>query len=262
MRFDVNVTIGKSERVVGNMIMGKQNELSENLNNWDYISRYSLWMYHTYEKYVGEKVLDLGAGMGRMVNFYIDKCEKVVATDIFQSQVDYMNERFKNYSNFSAVVCDIMEDDISQYNEKFDTVICINVLEHLEDDLLAVQKMKEMLMDRGKIILFVPAFQKLYCQMDRNVNHYRRYDKGVLKKIAEQCDLKVEYNTYFNMLGIIPYYLKGKKKFKSGESFSTSLNENNSKIYNLASKILEPIERKINIPFGLSEVIVLQKRGI
>ena len=46
--------------------MGKQNELSENLNNWDYISRYSLWMYHTYEKYVGEKVLDVGAGMGRI----------------------------------------------------------------------------------------------------------------------------------------------------------------------------------------------------
>lgn len=117
MRFDGNATIGKSERVVRNMTMGKQNELSKNLNNWDYISRYSLWMYHTYEKYVGEKVLDVGAGMGRMVNFYIDKCEKVMATDIFQSQVDYMNERFKNFSNFSAVVCDIMEDDISQYNE-------------------------------------------------------------------------------------------------------------------------------------------------
>lgn len=251
-----------AEKLERDMIMGKQNELSENLNNWDYISRYSLWMYHTYEKYVGKKVLDVGAGMGRMVAFYIDKCEEVVATDIFQSQVDYMNERFKGYSNFSAIVCDIMKDNMGQYKEKFDTIICINVLEHLEDDLLAVQKMKEMLMDRGKIILFVSALQKLYCQMDSNVNHYRRYDKGELKKIADECDLTVEYNKYFNALGIIPYYIRGKKKFKSGESFSTSLNENNSKIYNLASKILEPIERKISIPFGLSEIIVLEKKGI
>ena len=98
--------------------------------------------------------------------------------------------------------------------------------------------------------------------MDSNVNHYRRYDKGELKKIADECDLTVEYNKYFNALGIIPYYIRGKKKFKSGESFSTSLNENNSKIYNLASKILEPIERKISIPFGLSEIIVLEKKGI
>ena len=60
-----------AEKLERDMIMGKQNELSENLNNWDYISRYSLWMYHTYEKYVGKKVLDVGAGIGRMVAFYI-----------------------------------------------------------------------------------------------------------------------------------------------------------------------------------------------
>lgn len=44
-----------------------QNNLSENLDNWNYISRYSTWMYHTYEKYVGKRVFDVGAGMGRMV---------------------------------------------------------------------------------------------------------------------------------------------------------------------------------------------------
>lgn len=239
-----------------------QKNISDNLSNWDYISNYSTWMYHKYEKYVGKRVFDVGAGMGRMVRYYIDKCEIVVATDIFQNQVDYMNERFESYPNFKAEMCDIMADDLSRYHEKFDTVICINVLEHLEDDLQAVKNMKEMICEGGHVILFVPAFQKLYCQLDKNVSHYRRYDRGVLKKIAAECDMEVVKNGYFNALGILPYYLKGKKKIKDGESFSTGLNENNSKLYNFASKILEPIEKVIPPIFGISEVIVLKKRGV
>lgn len=238
-----------------------QNELSENLNHWDYINNYSTWMYHTYESYVGKRVFDVGAGMGRMVQFYIDKCERIVATDIFQSQVDYMNMRFEGYPNFNAEVFDILSDDISEYVGAFDTVICINVLEHLENDELAVNKMKELLCEGGNLILFVPAFQKLYCQMDKNVSHYRRYDRGILAELAKKSDMEIVHNGYFNALGIIPYYLKGKSKMQEGESFSTSLNENNSKLYNLASKVLEPVEKKFPPKFGISEMIILKKRG-
>lgn len=239
-----------------------QNNISDNLNKWDYISNYSTWMYHIYESYVGKRVFDVGAGMGRMVGYYIDQCEKVIATDIFQNQVDYMNERFKDYPNFKATIFDVMTDDLKQYEESFDTVICINVLEHLEDDLQAVKNMKKLLCENGHLILFVPAFQKLYCQLDKNVSHYRRYNKGQLKTLAEQCDMEVVKNIYFNALGVIPYYLKGKKRVKEDESFSTGLNENNSKIYNFASKILEPIEKAIPPVFGISDVIVLKKRGL
>lgn len=198
--------------------------------------------------------------MGRMVQYYIDRCNHIVATDIFQNQVDFMNQHFEQYENFHAILFDIMKDDVIDYCGKFDTVLCINVLEHLENDEFAVKQMKEILCIGGNLILFVPAFQRLYCQMDANVNHYRRYDRGVLKTIAQRCDLQVVYNGYFNMMGILPYYIKGRKKMKSGESFSTTLNEGNSKIYNLASKVLEPIEKIVPPKFGLSEIIVLQKK--
>lgn len=236
-----------------------QNELSKNLNNWDYINKYSEWMYHKYEAYIGKRVFDVGAGIGRMVQFYIEHCERVVATDIFEGQVDFMNKRFKEFSNFEAVLFDILQDDISCFQEGFDTVICINVLEHLRDDELALRKMKALLCKQGRLILFVPAFQKLYCQMDANVSHFRRYDRGVLKELAARCEMRVLYNGYFNIMGIIPYFLKGKRKMKDGESFSTTLNEGNSKLYNLASKVMEPIEKRIPPRWGLSEIIVLEK---
>lgn len=239
-----------------------QNILEENLNHWDYIGRYSTWMFHTYEKYIGKAVFDVGAGVGRMVGYYVGKCEYAVATDIFQSQVDFMNEHFQEIEYFSAVKMDILKDEITQYEGRFDTVLCINVLEHLEDDNLAVARMKRLLKPEGNMIIMVPAWQKLYCALDRNVNHYRRYDPGMLRKLAVENSLKVIKNIYFNGLGIFPYWIKGKQKAKTTESFSSSLNENNSKIYNMASAILEPIERLAPPKRGLSELIVLERGDI
>lgn len=239
--------------------MTRQNDISENLNHWDYIDRYSTWMYHVYQNYVGKRIFDVGAGIGRMVSYYIDRAEKVVATDIFQEQVDYMNQKFSQYSYFCAQNVDILESDLSAHERQFDTVICINVLEHLSDDYLAVKKMNSLVATGGHIIILVPAWQKLYCDLDKNVSHYRRYDPGRLEDIAHSCDLQIVKHHYFNRLGVIPYWIKGHKKVKKDESFSSSLNESNSKIYNFASRVLEPIEKKFPPKKGLTEVIILKK---
>lgn len=236
-----------------------QNELSDNLNHWDYIGRYSDWMYRTYSKWVGKKIFDVGAGMGRMVPYYLPQAEKIVATDIFQKQVDYMNNKFRDYSVFTAKKVDLLTDNLDEFKQSFDTVLCINVLEHLEDDWQAIKKMYSLLEPGGHLIIMVPAFQKLYCQLDKNVSHYRRYDRNVLKNMASELEMKVAYNGYFNALGIIPYYLKGKRHKGTRGSFSSSLNENNSRIYNFASVVLEPIERCFPPRCGLSEIIIIRK---
>lgn len=237
----------------------KQIELSENLNHWHYISGYSAWMYHKCMPYLGKRIFDVGAGMGRMAEFYAGNAERVVATDIFQSQVDYMNSHFAGVPYFEAVLLDILESDLTPYVGGFDTVLCVNVLEHLEQDALAIEKMETLLCEGGNLVLFVPAFSNLYCQLDKNVGHYRRYDRGVLKGLATVCDMEVLYNGYFNMLGILPYFIKGKRKMKVGESFSSTLSEGNGKLYNLASKILEPIEERFPPKVGLTEILVMRK---
>lgn len=241
----------------------KQNNLSKNLNQWDKISRYSQWMFNSYKKYIGKRVLDIGAGIGNMTEFYIDEADLVVTADIFQDQIDIMNQRFADKKNFRTILFDILnEDNIDDLKkDKFDTIILINVLEHLEDDKKALKRLKKIITDNGHIIILVPALQSLYCFMDKNVSHYRRYDRGVLRKLAEICDLKIVENKYFNFFGIFPYYFKGKfsKNKDKGGSFSTDLNENNSRIYNIASSVLEPLEKTIKPYIGLSEIIILQK---
>lgn len=239
--------------------MNQQIDISENLNHWDYIDRYSAWMYHIYQKYVGKRVFDVGAGVGRMVSYYIGSTERVVATDIFLNQVEYMKQRFKSNKGFDAVLVDILESDLSAYERQFDTVICINVLEHLSDDYKAVENMASLLERGGNLIIMVPAWQKLYSDLDRNVSHYRRYDRGRLEDIASRAGLKIVKHHYFNMMGIIPYWIKGRTKHRKKESFSSSLNKRNSRFYNFASVILEPIERRFPPKVGLTEVMILQK---
>lgn len=235
-----------------------QNNITENLNAWNKLDRYSKWIYHMYEKYIGKEVLDIGGGVGTAISFYIDKAERVVATELFENQVNIMNKRFENYQYFKAIQADIMKDDFSAY-DKFDTIILINVLEHIEDDRKALANMKKLLKDSGTIIICVPAMPGLYCYMDKNVGHYRRYTKGELRVKAKRAELQVIEDKYMNFMGILPYWIKGKLKKDNGGSFSTSIDEGESKLYSIATSILEPIERVIKPPIRISEFIILTK---
>ena len=235
-----------------------QNNITENLNAWNKLDRYSKWIYHMYEKYIGKEVLDIGGGVGTAISFYIDKAERVVATELFENQVNIMNKRFENYQYFKAIQADIMKDDFSAY-DKFDTIILINVLEHIEDDRKALANMKKLLKDSGTIIICVPAMPGLYCYMDKNVGHNRRYTKGELRVKAKRAELQVIEDKYMNFMGILPYWIKGKLKKDNGGSFSTSIDEGESKLYSIATSILEPIERVIKPPIGISEFIILTK---
>ena len=235
-----------------------QNNITENLNAWNKLDRYSKWIYHMYEKYIGKEVLDIGGGVGTAISFYIDKAERVVATELFENQVNIMNKRFENYQYFKAIQADIMKDDFSAY-DKFDTIILINVLEHIEDDRKALANMKKLLKDSGTIIICVPAMPGLYCYMDKNVGHYRRYTKGELRVKAKRAELQVIEDKYMNFMVILPYWIKGKLKKDNGGSFSTSIDEGESKLYSIATSILEPIERVIKPPIGISEFIILTK---
>lgn len=240
----------------------EQKNLTVNLdswNKWDKEGGYSRWIYHMYEKHIGKNVLDIGGGIGTAISFYVERAERVVATELFENQIDIMNERFKLYPYFKAVKFDVMKDELSELGT-FDTIVCINVLEHMEDDMKALANMKKLLVQNGKIIICVPAVSRLYCYMDRNVGHYRRYTKGELHKKAEEAGLKVIEDKYMNFMGIFPYWMKGKFGKDTGGSFSTGIAQNESKLYSAAARILEPLERLIKPPVGISEIAVFQMK--
>lgn len=238
--------------------MNTQPDLTESLKKRQKINRYSKWMYNNFKCYIGKRVLDIGSGTGNMISFYMNRCEKIVATDIFPDEIQYMEERFKT-NNVECITFNISSDNIDKLKDYFfDTVTCINVLEHIEDDINAVAKMKDIVGEKGKIIILVPAVSTAYGTVDKACGHFRRYDKGDLEKIADTLELRIILNKYMNPLGLIPWIIKGKIQ-KKESTFSDDLDNKSSFIYNFASGILESIERIVKVPFGISQIVVFEK---
>ena len=238
-----------------------QPKLEDNLDHWRYFDGYSRWMFSKFQDYIGKEVLDIGAGIGRNIPFYIEQCDKVVATDVFESQIETMKKEFGHYKQFEAAYLDIMNGSLENYAGKFDTILCINVIEHLPDDLKAVERMAECLRPGGHLIILAPAMSWLYCYMDKNVGHYRRYVRGRMRLLAQANGLKVNKNGYFNFFGMLPYYIKGKLCHQSDKSFSQTIDEKSGKLINILSGILAPIEKIVPPPAGIAEYIVMEKGG-
>lgn len=98
--------------------------------------------------------------------------------------------------------------DVSeQYRGHFDTVLYINVLEHIKDDEGELRHAKDALKNGGSICIFVPALKWLYGEHDRSVGHLRRYHKKQLKELLEQTGFEIATLKYFDMAGILPWLL-------------------------------------------------------
>jgi SAM-dependent methyltransferase len=235
-----------------------QPKLEETLKNWDKIGKYSAWIYSQYKDFIGKNVFDIGVGIGTMTNFYIARCAFVLGADIFDSQLELVRERFRAF-NFSAQKIDLGKEDITDLAKYgFDTVIMVNVLEHIEDDLATLVKLKDILADGGRIIVFAPAIPFIFNSFDSAAGHFRRYTKKRLKELSIKLDMRPVKSRYFNFFGILPYFLKG--LFSKGKTFSGTLREGDSKLYNLAAALLAPIERILPPPIGLSCYIVMEKK--
>ncbi|MBU7008174.1 class I SAM-dependent methyltransferase [Phosphitispora fastidiosa] len=221
-------------------------------------NHYNQWIYNKIKKFLGEKIMDVGSGTGNLVELFLPHSDYVLCTDLFPENIDYMKNRFKNNKNVGYILGDFVETDLCLEDYLLDTISCINVLEHIEEDYKALEIMKNILQPHGRIILLVPAFQFLYGTMDIASGHHRRYDSGVLIKFAEELHLKILDNFYFNIFGIIPWYING-KLLKKNKPYSETLGQKKIGLYNKVVPVLEKLDEFNPFPIGISEIIVLQK---
>src|SRR5438128_7081854 len=144
------------------------------------LKRYNQWIWESVAPYVGQRVLEVGAGSGTMTRFLYGR-ELIVATDKETPYIDRLRNAFRRRPGIVVERCDLDSDlalDLSRY--AFDTVTCINVLEHTDDDIAALRRANQLLVPGGRVIVFVPAGKGLYGALDRGVGHQRRYDKDEL----------------------------------------------------------------------------------
>ena len=202
-----------------------------------------------------QTLADLGCGLGNFVEL-LNNREFYIGLDSDQEMITAISEKYKQRKNMVFLKEDISRKEVYDYlrSQAVDTIFCVNVLEHLADDRLALNHMVEALPAGGKICLLVPAHRSLFGSLDKLDGHYRRYAKRGFREILSTLPVEVEKLYYFNLAGALGWFFKSRvmrQYFQADENFT---------LMNKLVPLLRILEGWIHPPLGLSLVAVLRKR--
>lgn len=172
-------------------------------------SAYNRWMFDRLSCWLGSRILEVGSGIGNLSQFFVDR-GRVVLTD---TQPEYRAELERRFGDRPGVtVADLslpeFPDDV--LGERFDTIVCLNVLEHIEDDVASLDAMRRLLVSNGHLVLLVPALPAIYGSLDRMLGHFRRYTRKTLRARCAAAGLELKHVEWFNMAGIPGWWLTGR----------------------------------------------------
>lgn len=228
----------------------------KDLEAMSFAVNYHKWILDEFRPYLGRKVIEVGAGTGDfstlLLNEQIDELSLVEPSEMFdQLSVNIASDKiavtfFKN----------IFADVVAQFfgPKAPDTIIYINVLEHIEDDAHELSLIYDCLQPGGRALIFVPALPSLYGEFDRQIGHFRRYIKKDLSELARTAGFTVTKAKYFDFVGMIPWFIKY-KILKS-----STLESGLIKLYDdIAVPVNKVAESLITPPIGKNLLFVLEK---
>ena len=171
--------------------------------------RYNRWMFDRLSRWVGRRVLEIGAGIGNLSAFLTDR-DRVVLTDTRNEYLTCLRERFARHPNVAVARLYLPSDAGGLAGEAFDTVICLNVLEHVADDVESLTLIRTLLGEGGRLILLVPALPALFGTLDEALGHHRRYTRAELAAKFASAGLRLRHIEYFNLAGIPGWWFTGR----------------------------------------------------
>jgi glycosyltransferase involved in cell wall biosynthesis len=171
---------------------------------------FNVWMAETIRGYCGNRVLEIGSGVGNLTRQLIPRI-KYVASDINPLYVQTLEALSNDRPYVKTAYCDVT--DVSSFprdEEGYDTVICLNVIEHVENDRMALANIKSVLGAGGTAIILVPQGQWNFGTLDQVLGHQRRYSKESLRNLAADCGFAVKKIVEFNRVGTPAWFVNGK----------------------------------------------------
>jgi 2-polyprenyl-3-methyl-5-hydroxy-6-metoxy-1,4-benzoquinol methylase len=170
---------------------------------------YYQWIVEEIQPFLRGNLLEVGCGTGNLTGWLLQQ-GRVVAADLNQDYLQIVHEKYGKHSNLiETLVWDIQCPLQGQLHKPIDTIICSNVLEHVEDDDLVLSHFYELLPEGGRVILLVPALKILYNHLDLKLGHFRRYSREELIQKLKRNRFKINHLTYFNLFGILGWFFNG-----------------------------------------------------
>lgn len=173
--------------------------------------RFNRWMAATILPWVGTRVLEIGAGIGNLSQYLAPRRRQYVASDIDEEHLARLRVRFQNRPNMALAYCDLSRpEDFAPLARQFDTVVCLNVLEHIADDAAGLGNIATALEPGGRAIVLVPQDQRIYGTLDEVLGHYRRYAEPELRARMEAAGFTVERVLRFNRVTRYAWWFNGR----------------------------------------------------
>lgn len=203
---------------------------------------------------VGDRVLEIGAGIGNLSNQFIPR-ELYVVSDTNPHYLHYLRSYAHGKPYVHVLRIDATDSlDFAGLKEQFDTALMINVLEHASDEQLALKNVRSALAVGGRAVILVPSHPGLYGSLDIVVGRRKRYTAAALKNSLEKAGFRVVKLFDFNRCSVPVWWLNGKLLKK--KTFSKI----QLKLLNTAVPVIKTVDRLL--PWqGLSLIAVAEKCG-
>jgi len=216
--------------------------------------RFNAWMADTIRPFCRENILEIGSGTGNLTKELLPR-QKYVVSDINPLYLQTLSSLRVDRPYLSTAYCDVTDASTFPTDRApFDTVICLNVLEHVQDDAGALSNIKRVLADDGYAIILVPQGQWNFGTLDKVLGHQRRYDKRSLPLLAKECGFKVKKLIEFNRIGTLAWFRNGRimrrRKFGPGQI----------SMLNLLTPVFRLIDSFLPVP-SLSLIAIMEHDG-
>ena len=214
--------IGLQDAVTGTLAMirawlssdrSPRSAAEQTLRNMAVAGQYNLFLFTQFEPYLGREVIEVGAGVGNVSRMLLDR-DRVVLTDSDPGCVRRLERSYRNWGYVRAVVLDLVrpEDnpEVAGLWGRFDSVVCFQVLEHIEDDAAALRTIHRLLKPGGRALLVLPAHRALLGSMDLQLAHLRRYDAVDVRSKLAEAGFAVELLRFCNPLAVPGWWFNGR----------------------------------------------------
>ncbi len=212
------------------------------------------WMVSQFDSHLVEPILEIGAGNGNLTEKLLARNLKVTATDVSDEHLRTLQEKFARHKQLITIDFYDLESTEGQTSNKYNTILLTNVLEHTKNPTQALSRLAENLNKNGKIIILVPANNWLYCKLDVNLGHYKRYTSRTLSQELNLSGFNIEEIKHFNAIGILGWFIWG--KLLGASELQLPL----IKIYERLMPLNKLVDKLLMKKLGLSLIAIASKK--
>jgi 2-polyprenyl-3-methyl-5-hydroxy-6-metoxy-1,4-benzoquinol methylase len=217
--------------------------------------RYAGHVFGLFRQHIGSRVLEVGSGIGTFSGRLLEQAELVVGIEPNPHCAGPLRQALGQHPRFvlrERLLEECDREELVSY--RFDTVVCVNVLEHIADDVAALRTFRDVLEPGGHVVIFVPAVQAAYGPLDAELGHHRRYSKPSLSGAFTAAGLDMVQLRYTNPIGLVGWLYNARVTRSTAHSLTqVRLFER------LIAPWALPLERLIPPPLGLSLIAVGRK---